>query len=198
MHRLYHSALPCLIVLFLLTAIATRTGRDRKVGLGLSEPKAGRAPAQVMANLAVAAIAVALPWPWSGIAAIAALAESTADTLASEIGEVYGGPARLITTLRRVPTGTNGGITFTGSLAALLGASAIAGCAVYTMRLPVSLTCLAAACGLAGCFLDSFLGATIEREDRLGNDAVNLLSTLFAALLSLAAASLCLHFAAIR
>ena len=48
---------------------------------------------------------------------IAALAEATADTLASELGEVLGGPPFMITTLRRVAPGTDGAISLAGTVA---------------------------------------------------------------------------------
>jgi uncharacterized membrane protein len=40
---------------------------------------------------------------------------------------------------------------------------------------------------IAATFLDSVLGATLERDRRLGNNGVNFLSTLFAAALAFAA-----------
>ena len=112
------SALPSLLALFLLTFAATRFGRGKKQRLGVAEDKRGRNAAQVAANLGVAGLAAAAalshpfarPWPGTGFAVvvIAALAEATADTLASELGEVLGGQPLLVTTLRRVEPGTDG------------------------------------------------------------------------------------------
>jgi len=48
------------------------------------------------------------------------------DTLASELGILSQGKPRLITTLRPVPPGTNGGMTVGGTLASLVG-GALAG-----------------------------------------------------------------------
>ena len=90
----YHSALPALLALFVLTWTATRFGRAQKQRLGVAEDKRGRNAAQVAANLGVAglAAAVALSHRMLGtsyaVVAVAALAEATADTLASELGEV--------------------------------------------------------------------------------------------------------------
>jgi uncharacterized membrane protein len=95
----YRSALPALLALFALTLTATRFGRAQKQQLGVAEDKRGRNAAQVAANLGVAGLAAAvvlshrLPGTWYGVIVIAALAEATADTLASELGEVLGGHA---------------------------------------------------------------------------------------------------------
>ena len=111
---MFHSALPPLLALFLLTFSATKFGRSKKEQLGVAEDKRGRNAAQVAANLGVAglgaAAALSLPClgPWYAVAVTAALAEATADTLASELGEVLGGQPFMVTTLpprrRRVPT----------------------------------------------------------------------------------------------
>src|SRR5271156_4524459 len=105
-----HSALPPLLALFLLTFSATRFGGTKKQWLGVAEDKRGRNAAQVAANLGVAGLgaAAALTFPRSlfAVMVVAALAEATADTLASELGEVLGGPPFMLTTLRRVSAGT--------------------------------------------------------------------------------------------
>lgn len=45
------------------------------------------------------------------------------DTWASELGSIYGGTPKLITTMREVPPGTNGGVTLFGLLVSFLGGS---------------------------------------------------------------------------
>ena len=52
------SALPALLLLFLLTFLATRAGRKQKLARGLAERRGGRSAAQVAANLGVAALVV--------------------------------------------------------------------------------------------------------------------------------------------
>ncbi len=187
---LLHSGLPALALLFLLTSLATRFRRARKEARGLAEPRTGRRASQVIANLGVAALCAALsraPFKFADVvfylAAIAALAEATADTLSSEIGQAIAGPAILITTLRRVPPGTDGAVSLLGTLAGLFGAAAVVLSGLPRPFAPVTPILFAAlfAAAVAGLFFDSLLGAALERRGWIGNDYVNFLSTAFSA-----------------
>ena len=188
----YHSALPALLALFVLTFAATRFGRGKKQQLGVAEDKRGRNAAQVAANLGVAGLgaAVALTHPLPdmlyAVVVVAALAEATADTLASELGEVLGGPPLLVTTLRRVTPGTDGAISLAGTVAGTGGAILVVLVAVSTLGLRLGDALAAGLGAVGGLFVDSLLGATAERRGWLNNDAVNFLSTLAASLIALA------------
>ena len=185
----YHSGLPSLLAVFLLTWGATRFGRSRKQQLGVAEDQRGRNAAQVAANLGVAGLgaAAALTFPSSvfAVTVVAALAEATADTLASELGEVLGGPPFMLTSWRRVSAGTDGAISLVGTLAGSSGAVLLVLVAALTLRLNVAQAVGAALGAIAGLFIDSLLGATAERRGWLNNDAVNFLSTLAAALVAI-------------
>jgi uncharacterized protein (TIGR00297 family) len=185
----FHSGLPSLLTLFLLTWGATRFGRSKKQQLGVAEDQRGRNAAQVAANLGVAGLgaAAALTFPPSlfGLVVVAALAEATADTLASELGEVLGGRPLMVTSLRRVSVGTDGAISLVGTLAGTSGAVLLVLVAALTLRLKVEQAVCAVLGAIAGLFVDSLLGATAERRGWLNNDAVNFLSTLAAALIAM-------------
>lgn len=188
-----------LILLFVLTFAATRMGRQRKSAAGLAEAKSGRRASQVIANLGVPAVSsslmgigVLLGWlPHTvsvrlvGAVALAALAEATADTVSSEIGQAFGGHPLLLTTLRRVDPGTDGAISLMGTSAGVAAGAAVVWAGWWAMRLGVreALIALLAAC--AGLFFDSLLGATVERRGWLGNDLVNFASTFFSAVVTL-------------
>jgi uncharacterized protein (TIGR00297 family) len=186
----HHSALPPLLTLFLLTFSATRFGRGKKQQLGVAEDKRGRNAAQVAANLGVAGLgaAAALSYPvpgtWYAVVVAASLAEATADTLASELGEVMGGQPLMVTTRRRVPPGTDGAISLAGTLAGTGGAVLIVLVAAFTLGLRAEDAVCAGLGALGGLFADSLLGATAERRGWLNNDAVNFLSTFTAALIA--------------
>jgi uncharacterized protein (TIGR00297 family) len=192
----WHTALWPLLGLVVFTFAATRFGRRRKEALGIAEDRRGRRASQVAANLGVAVVAgiplggayafrSTLPPGHAALAAmLAAMAEAVADTLSSELGQVLGGDPRLLTTLRRVPPGTDGAITWMGTLAGCAGAAGIVsiGHAALLLSRPQALVALGAAIG--GLFFDSVLGAFPERRGWLNNDAVNALSTLFAAVVA--------------
>jgi uncharacterized protein (TIGR00297 family) len=172
-------------VVFLLTWAATRIGSARKRSLRTAEAHAGRNALQVLANVGVASVC-ALLYARLGdkrllVCAAAALAEAAADTVSSEIGQALGGEPRLVTNWKVVGTGTDGAVTLTGTLAGAAAAVAVAlPCVLGRMfGWRVFLLCFTA--GMIGTFIDSLLGATIERRGWLGNNAVNFLSTLAAA-----------------
>jgi len=192
-----HTALWPLLALLVLTFSATRFGRRRKESLGTAEARRGRTASQVAANLGVAALAgiplsaahVFTPVAFGGRAAmaamVAAVAEATADTVSSELGQVLGGVPRMITSLRRVAAGTDGAISLAGTLAGAMGAALVV--LVAKRALPLLSwrdAEIALAAGIVGTLVDSLLGAGPERRGWLNNDAVNALSTLAAALLA--------------
>lgn len=175
-----HPLLAALAAVFVLTFAATRYGRAKKESRGLSESRHGRRASQIVANLGVAGL-FAATGRFDGC--IAALAEAAADTVSSEIGQATGHPARLITTGRVVAAGTDGGITLAGTVAGLAAAGVVVAIGALHHRFwpEQGITWMAAAGGL---FLDSLLGATVERRGWMGNDLVNFTSTLFAAWLA--------------
>jgi uncharacterized protein (TIGR00297 family) len=187
------TAFAALAALFLMTSLSTRLGYRRKLALGVAESRQGRGAWQVTANLAVAALGSVLFGvtgnPTWRIAAIAALVEAATDTVASEIGQGRSPSARLITTWQRVPAGTDGGITLTGSLAGLAAGLLIAAVAAAGGILPLAQFWIPVAAGFSGMIMDSVLGATLQRRGRIDNQTVNLLATLAAAVLAYALAS---------
>jgi uncharacterized protein (TIGR00297 family) len=197
--RLAGAAFLILLGVFVLTWAATRFGRARKQVAGIAERSAGRGARQVLANLGVGALACAAlgglefaapalgaAWRLPLLAAfLAAMAECTADTVSSEVGQAASPRAWLLTGWRWVPAGTDGAITVTGTLAGAAGAAAIAVAAAGLGLLPASAALCAGMAGFLGMLFDTLLGGTLERRGVLGNNAVNCLSTLFAAALGL-------------
>jgi uncharacterized protein (TIGR00297 family) len=166
-----------LLVVFAVTLVATRVGYARKQQLRTAEPAGGRTAAQAMANLGIAALVVAVAgagWP---VLALAALAEAAADTSSSEIGMAFPAKTWMITTFKPVPAGADGGISFLGTVAALVGAASVALAVVITGITPMRQFAIITLAGFFGTLVDSLLGAIFERRGWLDNDLVNLLST---------------------
>ncbi len=114
----WRTALVPVLAVAVLAYSTTRLGRQEKQRMGLAERHSGRTAAQVAANLGVAALIssdivqgwlvdnphfahpTTVPMPMFAIA-LAALSGAAADTVSSEVGEVFGGLPRMITTLRQ-------------------------------------------------------------------------------------------------
>jgi uncharacterized protein (TIGR00297 family) len=176
-----------LLGVFILTWIATRIGYVRKAGMGLAENHKGRGARQVLANVGAAAgFALAgIFIPVLHIASAAALAEAAADTASSECGEALARRAYLITNLRQVDVGTDGGVSLPGTLAGTLASFLIAALATTAGWVPHRHVLVIAAAGFLGTIFDSLSGATLERRGRIGNNGVNFTSTIAAGIIAL-------------
>lgn len=158
-----------LLASFFVSSIAlSKTGERRKaerVG-GIVAKSGARDASQVLANggvfAAVAVAAIVSPasvWPALGIGALAA---STADTWATEIGTLLGGEPRSIISRRRVAVGASGGITLAGSAGAVGGAAFMALVATL-IEWPTAVTVIILS-GVAGAVADSILGAVAQER----------------------------------
>ncbi|KAI5094241.1 transmembrane protein 19 [Silurus meridionalis] len=110
---------------------------------------------------------------WMCLSLLGALACSTGDTWASEVGPVLSkSQPRLITTWKEVPAGTNGGVTAVGVGASLLGGATVGMAYFISQLLLVSdlhqaapqwpLVVYGATAGFLGSLLDSLLGAVMQ------------------------------------
>lgn len=162
-----------LILYFASSTLLSRLGRmEKEQRTHTIVAKGGERDAwQVLANGGVFLLAAigALVHPqvnWIALGA-GALAASAADTWATEIGTLYGGPPRSILTGRRVETGTSGGITLAGTLSSIAGAAFIALVVVITGAAGKSVsawhtTRAILLGGIIGALADSVLGATMQ------------------------------------
>jgi uncharacterized protein (TIGR00297 family) len=181
------------LLVFVLTLTATKFGRARKQSLTIAERSGGRDGGQVLANIGISATFAALsaitPYHLPLLAgALAALAEAACDTVSSETGKALALEARLVTSGKIVPAGTNGAISLPGTMLGAIAAALVALEAVFSGLLDPRRATIVAVAGVLGMLVDSLLGATLERRGWLTNNTVNLVSTFAAALLATIAA----------
>jgi len=115
-------------------------------------------------------------------ATFSAIATVNGDTLASELGKVLGKRPRLITNLKPVRPGTNGGITIQGELAALLGVGMIIPFALPLTSHWFQVAIAVGLGGLIGVNADSLIGATLENKGITDNNTTNLMASVIGGL----------------
>lgn len=173
---------------FITGTLVTSWKLRTKQHLGLAEADSGkRNAAQVFANAGAAGL-VGLLALWipliehrAPLMIAGCFAAATADTVSSELGNVYGKRFRDVTTLKTASRGVNGAISLEGTLLGVCGSILIA--AVYAIWFGFSTDLvLIVLAGTFGNWIDSVLGATLEKKGILGNNAVNFLNTMSAAL----------------
>jgi len=115
------------------------------------------------------------------IGALCALSAACGDTFSSELGMLSNQQPRLITTWKKVPRGTNGGVTLYGFYAAVQGGFWM-GLLTFLYLLDFSnlslfahIMCLSCGSALIGSIFDSYLGAWFEfsAEDKTTGKVVN-------------------------
>ena len=213
------TAIAVLAVTLLATAAADRFAGERTDPTGVRRKSGSRDAARVACNVGVASGSMAL-FGLTGNAAFlcgfgGAMAESLADSLASKLGPLSKRPPRDICTGLPVPPGLSGGVSPLGTVSEILGAVLVAFLFAAGYR-DARLAPAVFVSGFLGAVFDSVLGsraqvkyrcavcgnvterkthcaaATVRVSGRawVTNDAVNLMSNLFAALLAVGIAFL--------
>ena len=174
-----------LVSFFAIGGLSTKYRYDEKLDRGIAEENEGaRGSGNVLANSAAALVAL-LGWAAHGhlgvsqevflFAFAGSVAAAMSDTLSSEIGGLFDDP-RLITTFRTVPPGTDGGVTWQGGVAGLVGAVIVAVISYVAFSLSPAGTGVVVLAGVCGMVVDSLLGATVEGS-LLDNKGVNFVAT---------------------
>ena len=172
--------LAILLLFLLLGSVFTKFKSDYKKRIGLTHEK--RTIRNVVSN-GIVPVVMAIFGNYAGF--IGAIATATADTMASEIG-VLSKPI-LITSKQHVKPGTDGGVSVLGTTAGIVGALII-GITAFLINVSPDIThsiLIAIVSGMVGCFADSLLGATLERNGLFNNEHVNLSATIIGALVGI-------------
>ncbi|XP_055626328.1 transmembrane protein 19 isoform X2 [Toxorhynchites rutilus septentrionalis] len=190
-----HAFLACLATFFFSSSRATkfRSHLKRKFEEDFKEGEGQRNWAQVICNAGMATQLALLYLldcgygerpidfiqlyrsSWLGVGIMGAFACCNGDTWASELGTVLSrGDPLLITSGKRVPRGTNGGVSFVGLVVSFAGGLAIGASYYLTIRYSVDSKILSnspnqwpiivfgGVAGLLGSIVDSLIGATLQ------------------------------------
>lgn len=176
-----------LLFFFVAGSFASHWKKAEKAKLGLEQENKGkRSYTHAWANGGVAAICGYLAWLYSDhqllftYALAASFASAMADTLSSELGNVYGSKYWNILTWKPEPKGLDGVISWEGSLAGAAGSLVLAlFYAVISGHYHILLFLSLA--GILGGVFDSILGATLQRKGYMSNGTVNFWNTAFGA-----------------
>lgn len=199
-----YTGLLLLAVFFITGTLATAWGRRSKQKAERAGDHGRRKAGQVLANggaaTLIALLALLIPGYTSVLSIMLAstLASATSDTLSSELGMVYGKNFYHCISWKKDERGLDGVVSIEGSLIGIFGSALIA--LLYCIfssffDFPASLHAagipsvsasffIITIAGICGNFSDSLLGATLERNGKLNNDAVNFLSTVISGTVS--------------
>ncbi|RLG10685.1 MAG: hypothetical protein DRN64_02535 [Thaumarchaeota archaeon] len=159
-----------LFIFFLISSLATRI-RVRILGESFVNKDHVRSWRNVIANgltpTFIMVLSGVVPSMESRVVAagyLGAIGTAFADTLATEVGMIFGKRPRLIIGLRKVERGTPGAVTcygYLGGASALLLLCALA----WVLKLASPMTAMATVIsGILGMTIDSFLGAGIQAK----------------------------------
>lgn len=172
-----------LVVFFLSSSLLTRYKAKAKKPIEVEFAKGGtRDFVQVLANGAVGAFAALASFVWPAqvwvFAFAGAIASVTADTWATELGILYNKRPRMLPWLKEARVGTSGAVSLQGEFFAGAGAFMIGSTLALTSLVDIAmhgspawsswvewsipLVLIATVAGVAGTFVDSLLGATLQ------------------------------------
>lgn len=184
---------PGLLILagfFIAGTLATAHKKSVKAGIGLEEKNSGRRSVnQVLANGSVAALCGISAFLFPAYSEVfilmlaSSLASATADTLSSELGNIYGKKFYNIINFKPDRRGLDGVVSLEGTLCGIVGSVFIGLISVSAIS-EITYVVVIIISGIFGNIVDSIFGAGLQRKGILKNDGVNFLNTLFSAIFS--------------
>ena len=181
------------VIYLVLGSLVTKIGYKFKNSIGIAEKRGGRrGPENVWGSASTGiffAILIKLNFIDLSLLKIgfaASFAAKLADTFGSEIGKRFGRNTFLITSLKKVKKGTEGGISFEGTLASVIGSFLM----TYTMLMLKIISSgkqliIVALAGFIATIFESFIGAKFQDKYNLTNEIVNSIQTSFASFIAI-------------
>ena len=190
------------VIYLLFGSLVTKIGYKFKYERGIAEKRGGkRGPENVWGSAATGlffAIMTKLNLAnvvFFKIGFAASFVAKLADTFGSEIGKRFGKDTYLITSLKKVESGTEGGISLEGTLASLLGAIFMS---VVMLFLSIISTkydfIIIIFSGFLATISESIIGAKFQNKYKLSNELVNAIQTSVASVIAIFSLKLYIYF----
>lgn len=173
-----------LLVFLLSSFLATKFKFDYKKQKGVQEGVRGeRKVKNILANGSIPVIVACFKFfyplsePFATVLFLTAISAAAADTMASELGTLSGNTYLITDLTKKVPPGTNGGVSVLGTLAALFAAFyvSLVGC-ILSSVFNLAFFIIPVLLGFLSCNIDSLLGATLEVKGMMTKQMVNYIS----------------------
>jgi len=190
------------VIYLLFGSLVTKIGFKFKKAQGIAEKRGGRRGPENVWGSAATGLFLAIMTKFNAANVVmfkvgfaASFGAKLADTFSSEIGKRFGKDTYLITSLKKVDRGTEGGISIEGTLASFLGSIFMA---FIMLRLSIISTkyhfIVVAVSGFLATLSESFIGAKFQNKYKLSNELVNAIQTSIASVLAIFALVLYSYF----
>ena len=186
----------------LFGSLVTKVGHKFKEEQGIAEKRGGRRGPENVWGSAATGLFFAIMTKFNlanviffKVGFATSFSAKLADTFGSEIGKRFGKDTYLITSLKKVERGTEGGVSLEGTLASLLGSIFMA---FVMLRLSIISTkyhfIIVALSGFLATLSESIIGATFQNKYKLSNEMVNAIQTSIASVFAIFALILYSYF----
>ena len=173
------------VIYLLFGSLVTKIGYKFKRQKGIAEKRGGRrGPENVLGSAASGlffALMIKLNFTnliFYKIGFAAGFAAKLADTFGSEIGKRFGRNTYLITSLRKVDRGTEGGVSLEGTLASAIGSifmsSIMLALSIINTKNQFMIVSIS---GFLATISESIIGAKFQEKFKLSNELVNAIQT---------------------
>ena len=173
------------VIYLLIGSLVTKIGYKFKKEKGIAEKRGGRrGPENVWGSAATGLFfAIMTKFNFANVVFFkigfaASFASKLADTFGSEIGKRFGKDTYLITSLKKVERGTEGGISVEGTLASILGSIFMTFIMLCLSIISTkSQLIIVAVSGFLATLFESIIGAKFQNKYKLSNEMVNAIQT---------------------
>ena len=181
------------VIYLLFGSLVTKIGFKFKKEKGIAEKRDGsRGPENVWGSAATG-LFLAIMTKFNAanvllfkIGFAASFAAKLADTFGSEIGKRFGKDTYLITSLKKVERGTEGGISLEGTLASVMGSIFMTFIMILLSIISTkSQFIIVAVSGFLATLSESIIGARFQNKYKLSNEIVNAIQTSIASVFAI-------------